>query len=312
MYFLVVVSLSAAERHVSVSGNDHSGDGSEARPYASLQKAAQQLEAGTTITLHPGTYPGGISLSGLIGTAKAPIIIRGNPEGERPHIKGGSNGIHFSKVRYLKVEHLEISGVKYNGVNCDDGGERDNPDATRYVIFKDLYIHDVGGTGNQDGLKLSGVDDYSVINCVFERTGGGSSGSGVDQVGCHRGVIEGCTFCEMSANGVQCKGGSEDIEIRGCRFIHAGHRGVNIGGSTGFPYFRPPLSATQPNVEARNIRVIANIFEQGIAPVAFVGCDDCLVANNTIVHPSQWFWRILQEQRGDATYQFCRRETVNL
>jgi hypothetical protein len=103
---------------------------------------------------------------------------------------------------------------------------------------------------------------------------------------------------------VQCKGGSEDIEIRWCRLHEVGHRGVNIGGSTGFMYFRPPLSTTEPNVEARNIRVIANVIEGGVASVAFVGCVDSVVANNTIVDPHNWIIRILQETRTTGEYAF--------
>ena len=60
-------------------------------------------------------------------------------------------------------------------------------------------------------------------------------------------------------------------------------------------FFRPPLSTTGANFEARNIRVVANVFVGGTVPIAFVGCVDCLAANNTIVDPENWILRILQE-----------------
>jgi hypothetical protein len=207
-------------------------------------------------------------------------------------------------VSYLVVHDLEIAGASSNGINCDDGGDYADPTAANHVVFRRLDIHDIGGTGNQDCLKLSGLNDYWVLDSSFARCGGGLSGSGVDHVGCHRGLLARNVFSEHSGNAVQSKGGSEDIEIRWNRFADAGQRSLNLGGSTGFDYFRPPLSDTCPNAEARNIRVVANIFEGSIAPIAYVGCVGCVVANNTIVDPDNWIIRILQETTTSGSYEF--------
>jgi hypothetical protein len=164
------------------------------------------------------------------------------------------------------VHDLEIHSASSNGLNCDDGGVYASPSPARHLVLERLHVHDIGGTGNEDGIKLSGVDDFVVLDSRLERCGGGGSGSGIDQVGCHRGLIARCRFEQMSGNAVQCKGGSEDIEIRWCRLHEPGQRGINIGGSTGLQYFRPPVSATQPNFEAKNIRVLANEIVGGSAP----------------------------------------------
>jgi hypothetical protein len=108
----------------------------------------------------------------------------------------------------------------------------------------------------------------------------------------------------MGSNAIQCKGGSENIEIRWNRFHNGGSRAINIGGSTGFQFFRPPLSANQPNVESRDIRVEANVFEGGQTPVAFVGTVGSVVANNTIINPRRWLLRILQETVSNQRYEF--------
>ena len=149
------------------------------------------------------------------------------------------------------------------------------------------------------------MNEYFVLDCEFARMSAG--GSGIDHVGCHRGLIARCVFTDAGNNAIQCKGGSEDIEIRANRIINGGNRAINIGGSTGFQFFRPPLATNAPNVEARNIRVIANLFCGSDAPVAFVGAIDSLVANNTIVEPSRWAARILQEtvSRGGYTFWPC-------
>jgi Protein of unknown function (DUF1565) len=291
--------------HVAVTGSDTTGTGSAAKPFATIGQAAKGAKAGTAVRVHAGTYSGGSGyVANLSGTASAPIWIGGAPGEARPIIDGGSQALHLTKVRYLVVHDLEVRKSSGNGINCDDGGDYGNPDTTRHVVFKKLYIHDIGGSGNQDCLKLSGLDDYYVLDSTFAKCGGGGSGSGVDHVGCHDGLIARNTFKDMSGNAVQCKGGSERIEIRWNLMQEPGERGVNIGGSTGFTFFRPPLSKTKPNAEARKISVFANVIIGGATPLAFVGCVDCLAAHNTIVDPQSWLLRILQETTTASGYTF--------
>jgi hypothetical protein len=52
------------------------------------------------------------------------------------------------------------------------------------------------------------------------------------------------------------------------------------------------------------IRVLSNIFEGTQTPVAFVGCVDSVVANNTIIDPESWLLRILQETLTTGDYNF--------
>jgi hypothetical protein len=292
------------EIHVSPSGSDERGDGTAARPFATIARAARGATAGSAIRLHEGTYRGGAFLAGLAGTADAPIWIGGVSGNARPVLESDGDALHLSKPRHVVVHDLEVRNAKGNGINADDGGEMANPDAARNLVFRNLHVHDVGTGGNQDGLKLSGVRDCVVLDCAFARCGGGGAGSGIDMVGCHRVTVARSTFEQMSANAVQVKGGSDDVEIRACRMRDAGARAVNLGGSTGFEYFRPPLSAKGPNFEARNVRVIANVIIGSEAAVAFVGCVDCRVSDNTIVAPFRWVVRILQETRSSGDRVF--------
>lgn len=293
------------EVHVATGGDDVSGDGSAASPFATIERAASEATPGTAIRVHAGTYAGGQFLDGVAGLPGAPVWIGGAPGEAPPVLQGGAEGLHLSRVRYLILHDLEVAGATANGVNCDDGGEVANPEATHHVVFRNLFLHDVGSTGNQDCLKLSGVNDYHVLDSVITRCGDG--GSGIDQVGCHRGVIARNVLRDVgvvSGNGIQAKGGSADVDIRWNRIANAGPRALNLGGSTGFEFFRPPLSETAPNAEARNLRALANVIEGPGAPVAFVGCVGCVAAHNTLVDPSPWVIRILQETTTSAPYQF--------
>ncbi len=293
-----------AEIHVATTGSDVSGNGSVAAPYATIGYGISRAVPGTAVRIQPGTYGGGIYSSGVAGTAVAPIWIGGSDPQHPPVISGGGTGIQFSRSAYVILHDLEVTGAASNGINFDDGGDTANPLAAHHLLFQRLFIHDIGGSGNQDALKLSGLRDYFVLDCRMTRNGGGGSGSGIDQVGCHRGMIAGCIFTDLSGNAVQVKGGSEDVEVRWCWIQNAGERGINIGGSTGFQYFRPPLSTTAPNFEAKNIRVLSNVFVGSVTPFAFVGCVNSIAANNTIIDPVNWLFRILQETRSTPEYTF--------
>jgi hypothetical protein len=290
------------EIFVSPTGNNSTGNGSQANPYQTLSRALQGVQPGDAIRMLPGTYAGGTSIGNLAGTSNAPIWLGGVPGQARPLINGGSTAIQLSRVRYLIVENIEVNGSTANGINCDDGGDYANSNATRHVVFRNLFIHDIGTGGNNDGLKLSGVNDYFVLDCEFTRMSAG--GSGVDHVGCHQGLIARCKFTDAGSNAIQCKGGSEDIEIRWNTLTNGGARAINIGGSTGFEFFRPPLSTNTPNFESKNIRVIANLFRGSETPVAYVGTVNSLVANNTFIQPTRWLMRILQETVSSGGYTF--------
>lgn len=293
-----------AELHVAQSGSDSSGDGSVGSPFATIEHAAGLANPGTSVVVHAGTYAGGDYIADLAGSAGAPIWIGGAAGEARPVISGGGNALHLVRARYVIIHDLEVMGQSANGINCDDGGDYGNGLATHDVIFRNLFIHDVGSGGNQDCLKLSGLNDYYVLDSEFTVCGGGGSGSGVDHVGCHGGLIARNHFHDLGGNAVQSKGGSEDIEIRWNRIINAGERGLNMGGSTDFEFFRPPVPDMAAPFEARDIRAVANLFEGAVTPLAFVGCVECLAANNTIVNPTNWLLRILQETTNISGYDF--------
>jgi hypothetical protein len=292
------------ELHVAPAGSDSAGDGSLDRPFATIARAARAARPGTAILVHSGTYPGGQYVEDLRGTADAPIWLGGatEPGALNPVLLGGGEGLHLTRVAYLVVHDLDVRGATANGINIDDGGDYANAAATHHLLLRDIGIEDIGSGGNQDCLKLSGVNHFQVLWSGFSACGGG--GSAIDMVGVHHGLIAKAAFVDLGANAIQAKGGSSDVEIRWNGLVNAGDRAVNMGGSTGFAYFRPPLSADMPNAEARDIRVLANTIVGSQAPVAFVGCVDCLVANNTIVDPDRWVLRILQETTSGGGFTF--------
>jgi hypothetical protein len=257
-------------------------------------RALATAKAGTTISVAPGTYRGGLSGAGLAGTKDQPIVIAASEPKNPPVIEGSGGGLHLSSPQHVELRNLVIQKATGNGLNIDDGGSIDSP--AQNLVLKNLVVRDIGPRGNTDGIKLSGIKNFRVEGCRVERWGSG--GSAIDMVGCHEGIITGCTFAEATgegANGIQAKGGSSQITIQRCRFENAGGRAVNIGGSTGLAFFRP----RDATFEAKDITVEDCTFVGGIAPIAFVGVDGALVQHNTIYRPKRWAIRILQETTGE-------------
>lgn len=290
--------------HVA-AGAAAGGDGSPGAPFRSIEEAAAAATPGTAIRLGPGTHANAQYVSGLRGTAEAPIWIGGEPGGPRPVISGGAEALHLTRPAYVVVHDLEVTGQTANGLNVDDGGDFADEAAAHHVAIVDVFVHDIGAGGNNDCIKLSGVNDVAVRGARIERCGPG--GSGVDHVGCHRAVVARSTFDGAMATAVQAKGGSTDVDVRDNRIRITGARAINLGGSTDLALFRPPLSMAAPNAEARRVRVYNNAITAMTAsatPFAFVGCVDCLAAHNLVRGQQRWHVRILQETATQGGYTF--------
>lgn len=256
-----------------------------------LTRALQSAKPGTIIRLAPGTYKGGVFVSGVQGTKQAPITVRSRVEDQPAKFVGGGTGLQVSRASHLVIDNLVVSGCTANGVNIDDGGSG-GPASTGIVVSR-VVVADLP-PGNHDGIKLSGLDGFEVRGCNVSRWGG----SGIDMVGCRNGVIRECTFQDGGDSGIQMKGGTESVKVEKCTFKNFGQRGINSGGSTGLEFFRPALASWPADKwEARSLKVVDSTFSGGMAAMAFVGSVNCEFNRNVIYLPGKWAFRILQENR---------------
>lgn len=267
--------------------------------YSGLEAAAAAAQPGDTIMFLAGTHAGGAYVSELQGNAQAWITIMGDPGGVTL-IEGGGSAFQLSDPAYLRITGLVFDAQTGNGVNIDDGGSFDTP--AHDILIEQCTWRGIDATGNNDQLKMSGVDNFTVRHCSFRD--GSPGGSMIDMVGCHFGNFEDNRFENAGSNCIQAKGGTHRIRITRNLFLGGGQRAINIGGSTGLPYFRPQ----DANYEAAEISIWANIFTGAIAPVGYVGAVRCEVVNNTIYMPEKWAVRILQETT-DARFLQCGENT---
>lgn len=265
----------------------------------SLKAALQGLKPGTTLKIAPGTYPGGHSTSGVDDLTVEALDPK-NP----PLFQGGKGGWHFSRCQKLTLRYLRFSGHTVNGLNLDDGGQRTSP--VKGITLDRVEVSDIGPKGNHDGIKCSGLDGLTIRDCAIS----GWGGQGIDFVGCHQSLITGCRFTGKpgfsASAAIQLKGGSSDVTVEKCHFKNAGERPINIGGSTGLDFFRPPDAA----YEGKNLTVQDCTIEGSLCAAAFVGVDGAVFTRNTILFPEKWVFRILQETQGER-FAPCRNVKIS-
>ncbi len=288
--FLIITFLFTADLF---SFTLHVGAG---QTYNSLEEAANDANPGDTILFHSGIHSGGEFVSDLQGTSAARIYILAQSAGS-VIIQGGNNAWQLNDAAYLHIEGIIFEQQTGNGFNMDDGGSYVTP--SHHITFLNCTFRDMNASGNNDLLKLSGLNDFLISNCDF--INGSDGGSGIDMVGCHNGIIERNHFENMGSNAIQAKGGTQFILIEKNFFKNCGQRSVNLGGSTGLEFFRP-IDAT---FEAADLQVYSNIFIGSMAPVVFVGCVRVEVINNTIITPEKWVFRILQETVDTDRFEPC-------
>ena len=259
--------------------------------FATLDAAESTVQSGDTLLVLNGMITNDRQyLDDLHGTISDPIVIIA----QTMHgftFQGDVEAIHLTNCSHLEINGFIIEGQTGNGVNIDDGGDYSAP--THHIAVRNCIFRDMAANGNNDLLKLSGLDDFLIENCQF--LNGGSGGSGIDMVGCHRGVIQSNYFDQAGSSGIQAKGGTQFIRIQRNFFKDMDQRALNLGGSTGLQFFRPPLSEVVDSFEAADLDVYSNIFVGTHAPIAYVGSQRVKVYNNTIYHPENWVIRILQE-----------------
>ena len=289
----IPILLLVFSRSIATAETIHVGSG---YPYGTVSSAAEDAGPGDTILVHGGVYGGGEFIEGLQGRRDAWIVIAAVP-GEEVVFEGGTEAWHLSDVAWLYIRGFEFRGQRGNGVNIDDGGSYDTP--SHHIVIDECRFRDMDASGNNDLLKLSGLDSFEIQDCIF--TNGAGGGSGADMVGCHYGLFTSNRFENMGSNAIQAKGGTQFIRIERNVFLHCGQRAVNLGGSTGLEFFRP----IDAPFEAADLQVYANVFVGSVAPIAYVGSVRVDVTNNTIWLPENWVLRILQETVDPNRFLSC-------
>jgi len=287
-------------RIIHVTAGAIYGDGSLEFPFGSIAAAAAAATPGTFIQV--AVAPNGTQhgtnqfIANLHGTPDAPIVI-GGIWGTLPEIVGGSEGLHLTDPRWVVIQNLHFSNQAANAINIDDGVSYSGTAGP--VAIVNVVAHDV-----QDGagacIRAAGVANLYVYNSRLLRCS-----TGIDAIGVHDSVIARDELGRTTQSAVRVRGGSHDVDIRQNTIVDGGTTGISLGGYTQLAQFRPALSTTSPNAEARNIRAFDNVITgQMTAAIAFDDCVDCLVAHNVVHGNPNMLLRILQNATTQGSFTF--------
>lgn len=116
--------------HVATNGSDVTGDGSETKPFATIQHGIDRAGSGDTVLVHPGTYQENIKFNGKNITVGSFFVMTGNKSYiAQTVIDGNRSG------RVVTFENGENAGAVLSGLTLTNG-----------------YIQGTGTAGSGGGL----------------------------------------------------------------------------------------------------------------------------------------------------------------
>lgn len=261
---------------------------------AELLAALATSQPGDRILLASGSaYGGGFFRTGLTGvtiTSQNPL----NPAILDASVNGAGTVMQLTTARDVTITNVIFQNWTTNGLNIDDGGNWPTG-KSQNITLRDVVVRNVTApAGNNDGIKISGVDNY-----LFDRvqvTNWGRNGSAIDSVGTHSGVVQNSRFIHPTHSGgtaLQFKGGSADIQLLS-NFVQVwAGRVFGVGGITDTSLFRFPTG--ESGYEATRIGVGGNISVGGDSSANWIGSDGGDYAYNFINTPNTWIMRLLKE-----------------
>jgi len=260
--------LSCADIYVATTGNDTTGNGQLATPYATPRKAVQMAAAGDSVVVRGGTYSGA-----YVEIQVDNLTLKSYP-GEWAHISMPTSGTTSVTVWIYntgaKLERLEISGGSPYCIhivpNCN-GAE-----------LTDCKIHG----SDWIGIKVSQPDNVKLRRCEIYNTGSVTAGGmGIDCVNGDNILIQDCHFHDCNGTGIYLKGGLRNAIVERNLVRNVQGDGILLGESTGVAFMdtvgNPDLHEAIDGVVRNNM--IVNASASGLVTY---GSLRCKFYNNTI------------------------------
>ncbi len=164
-FFVLFAGNCIAATYYVANGGSDGNPGTQASPFATIQKASDTAHAGDTIIVKPGTYAG--AKFGTSGTSSLPILVQGQP-GAIVNAKGPNNSnndnLWIRNASYITIEGFEIHSSLRSGIAVQ--GE---PTAEVHgIILRNNFCHNNSRwgilTGYAEGIRIENNEtSYSAI-----------------------------------------------------------------------------------------------------------------------------------------------------
>ncbi|MCX7006909.1 MAG: right-handed parallel beta-helix repeat-containing protein [Kiritimatiellaeota bacterium] len=271
----------AAEFFVAPKGDD-ANSGTEAKPFATVQRAQQAATAGDVIFIRGGTYRlteaqlahkkgifAAITFLDKSGAPGKPIIYRSYKD-EKPvfdcsAVKPAGMRVSAFSVTgsWLHLQGLEVTGVQvtiktHTQSICFENNGSHN-------IYERILMHDGQAIGIYSVRGCSNL----FLNCDawnnWDYTSEDGKGGNTDGFGCHPptgsagNVFRGCRAWYNSDDGYDCIGAAEAVTFENCWAFYSGLNaaGAKLGDGNGFKaggYGKRPASALPVPIPRHVIR----------------------------------------------------------
>ena len=272
-----LVFASGNTYYVSPSGDDIAGDGSEGNPWATLYKAAQELQAGDTAIFADGTYEETeYTVFSNSGTDGAPITIKA----ENKH------GAIISYAENLNREKLDITKsyiTVQDFVITQEGSHETSKDILLNCgIGKGNEIEGCQIIGNkfynvyEEGIKVKYVKNAVIKDNIVEN----SIREGMDIFGCIGAVISENKVINCGRVGYMLKGNSRNCLVYNNivqNTITSCTHGYQIGGSSdgNSPYITADGVAQPEQIAADHHRADTAVLQQQRTGIEWIAHGPC-------------------------------------
>ena len=246
-----------------------------------FEQTLKMLKPGDTLLLEPGTYSftGGVTISkGHNGKPGKPITIRGKVK-EKVILDGGNQPFTVLRVEgdYWNIENLTIKDGKEYGIFLKGS----------HIRVKD---NDFYGSAEDCIKSMEGSNNLEIINNRTYNSGR----EGIDIFGTDKAKVFGNKIHDPGGYGIFAKGGARNISIEGNTILRARKAGIYIGGIS-----TSTLMSKGQQYECTNCQAVNNLVIDAAAHGVFaLGCQNGLIAHNTIIGSSSWFGAPLGAGKG--------------
>jgi len=214
-FLIVIISqLYGTTIHISPSGNDEEGDGSETAPYLSIQKGIDTSVNSDTVFVHNGIYEGGIIISNkyisLIGESQEGTRVNqpiSSPQVSVVDSYEGLTRIHNFRIKYGSSNNgggifcsesiIEVKNVDFSdNLSSNDG-------AAIKTIASEVIIHNSIFSSNNSDARGGAIFVDALTTCEIYNSSffdnQASWGGAIATVGGGKLLLEGCNISSNTA-----------------------------------------------------------------------------------------------------------------